>query len=512
MGACFKTENKGKEHESINGSTIHHSKSSEKQHQHMEIMNETNDKGNIVINNDLIVQSNVNNPMNYYEFKKDVGNGAFGSVCKVVHKQTKSVRAMKKIKKSKTKSSEKDIINEINMLKKLDHLNLVKIYEFYIYQDHYYIIMDFCEKGELFDIIMSQGPFNEKQTAYIIYQLLSAVHFCHSSNIIHRDLKPENILVDCERKGSLFDIKVIDFGTAKIFDRSKNEDRRIGSSYYMAPEVLKKNYTEKCDLWSVGVIMYILLTKLPPFNGNNDEEIYESIRVGEYDLGQPNLDKATKNCKTLLRRLLEKKPEERISAEEALKHDWFNVNKTKEMLFVTAKKNIKTMLSKLCTYKPNYKLQQVAIAFIVHNVSQSEEIRRIFGAFQLIDENGDGRITKEELVKGLKLYDPSIENPEFYVEKIFKTIDTDNNGFLEFEEFARVIIDKKKLLNDDIIQYTFDFFDKDKNGEITLEELCDIFGEMNKENLAELVAEVDTDKNGKIDYNEFKEMMNKIMN
>lgn len=471
-----------------------------------------NNKKGIMIDANALVRLNDANPLKNYQILARLGEGAFGSVDKVKNKDTGFVRAMKKVSKKNTTTTEAEILNEIEMLKKLDHLNLVKIYEFYSTKDDYFIVTDFCKGGELFDKIQDCAPFGEKQAAYIIYQLLSAVHFCHSSNIIHRDLKPENILIEQVKENDFLDIKVIDFGTAKIFDKGKSEKRRIGSSYYMAPEVLKKNYSEKCDIWSVGVILYILLTKYPPFNGKNDEEIYEAIKLGEYDIESPPFDKISKQAKNLIQKLLEKNPTERLSAEQALKHDWFNRTKTKELLFSTAKKNIKKMLNTLCTYKSNYKLQQVAIAFIVHNISQTEEVKRIFSAFQLIDENGDGRITKDELRKGLQIYDPSITAPDEEVEKIFKIIDTDNNGYLEFEEFARVIIDKKKLLTNEIIKFTFNFFDKDGSGEITLEELQDIFGKNNEEAIRELVNEVDTDKNGRIDFDEFKAMMVKILN
>ncbi len=463
------------------------------------------------INQDILVKLNAENPFNNYQSKSRLGEGAFGSVDKVIHKETKAVRAMKKISKKSTTTTENEILNEIDMLKKLDHLNLVKIYEFYSTKDDYYIVTDFCKYGELFDKIQDIAPFEEKQAAYIVYQLLSAVHFLHSSNIIHRDLKPENILIENIKENNYLDIKVIDFGTAKIFDKSKNEKRRIGSSYYMAPEVLKKNYTEKCDIWSIGVILYILLSKYPPFNGKNDEEIYANIKIGEYDLHSSPFDKISKQAKNLITKLLEKNPEKRLSADQALKHDWFNKTQTKELLFATAKKNIKSILSKLCTYKAEHQLQQVAIAFIVHNIGQTEEVKRIFQAFQLIDENGDGRITKDELIKGLSFYDSSIKNPKEEVDKIFHTIDMDNNGSLEFEEFARVLIDKKKLLTNDILKFCFNFFDSDRSGEITMEELKDIFGKGNENRIVELVNEVDTDKNGMIDFQEFKEMMIKIL-
>ena len=503
MGACHKAKSSTKTDRKNPDTTKPNSETN---------ITKNKNNNNIVINSNTLVTLNQTNPLKNYKTETRLGEGSFGAVDKVVHLETNAVRAMKKISKKNTTTTEQDILNEIEMLKKLDHLNLVKIYEFYTTKEDYYIITDYCKYGQLFDKIQHVAPFEEKQAAYIIYQLLSAVHFCHSSNIIHRDLKPENILIEAVKPDNFLDIKVIDFGTAKVFEKNKSMNRKIGSSYYMAPEVLRKNYTEKCDMWSVGVILYILLSRYPPFNGKNDEEIYENIMIGEYDLENPPFDKISKPAKSLISKLLDKNPVTRLSAEQALKHDWFNLTKTKKLLFDTAKKNIKDMLSKLCTYKSHYKLQQVAIAFIVHNIQQTDEIKRIFKAFQLIDENGDGRITKDELIKCLKIYYPNITNPKEQVDEIFNKIDTDNNGFLEFEEFARVIIDKKQLLTTDIMKFTFNFFDKDRSGEITLEELMDIFGKNNESVLKKFVDEVDTDKNGKIDFNEFKEMMIKILN
>src|SRR5690606_797892 len=137
---------------------------------------------------------------------------------------------------------------------------------------------------ELFKKIIDSAPFDEGFTAYIMYQIISCMFYCHTMGIIHRDLKPENILIENMERNGYFRIKIIDFGTAKIYEKGKIERKVIGSSYYIAPEVLNKNYNEKCDLWSCGVIMYILLSARPPFNGDDDGQIVARIRQGGYDL------------------------------------------------------------------------------------------------------------------------------------------------------------------------------------------------------------------------------------
>ena len=289
------------------------------------------------------------------------------------------------------------------------------------------------------------------------------------------------------------------------------EKRQIGSSYYMAPEVLNKSYTEKCDIWSVGVILFILLTKQPPFGGKTDDIIYSKIKRGIYYIDGTPIQYCSSELKDLLSKLLEMNPEKRLTAEKALNHEWFVKMGTKELLFASAKMNIKTNLTKLATYRKGFKLQQAAIAFIVHNMPPNDEIRNINSTFRLIDENGDGRITKNELIKGFKIHNLNIKNPEEEVEKLFLSIDTDNNGYLEYEEFTRVLINKRNLMTEEILKFSFKFFDKDGNGEITESELEGIFGKRNSDKLEKLVEEVDTDKNGKITFNEFKQMMVKII-
>lgn len=252
-------------------------------------------------------------PLDHYSVEKMLGEGSYGQVFKVRNKDLNISRAMKKLSLSNFNSKadpekEREILNEIEMLKSLDHPNIVKVFEFYTTKDGYFIITEFCKGGELFDKIVNNPPFEEEAAAYILYQILSAVFYCHNKNIIHRDLKPENILVEdstgSKGKGFL-NVKIIDFGTAKIFEKGKAEKKVIGSSYYIAPEVLLKKYTEMCDIWSCGVILYILLSGKAPFSGN-DEEIMEKVKIGKFDLKGDVWIKASKEVKDLISKMLER--------------------------------------------------------------------------------------------------------------------------------------------------------------------------------------------------------------
>ena len=186
-----------------------------------------------------------------------------------VHRETGVQRAVKVLRKSNMDEDEKKMLfNEIHILKNLDHPNIVKMYESFEDEKRYYIVTEICKGGELFDEIIARGKFTEKDAAVLMKQVLSCVNYCHKNNIVHRDLKPENVLLEANKD---FDqIKIIDFGTSLQFDPSKFLDEKLGTPYYIAPEVLNKKYNEKCDIWSCGVILYIILSGVPPFNGAND--------------------------------------------------------------------------------------------------------------------------------------------------------------------------------------------------------------------------------------------------
>ena len=215
----------------------------------------------INLTNNVIVSQSNKSPTDDYKRLNFLGEGSYAAVYCVENKITGSKRAMKIISKSENCSEEDDqeILNEINILRTLDHPNILKIFEFYSSKESYSIVTELCQGGELFQEIVDRGPFNEPYSAYVMLQILSAINYCHGMKIIHRDLKPENILIVERDSNGMPRIKIADFGTSKMVEKGAVQRKLVGSSYYIAPEVLKKHYDEKCDIWSCGVIMYILL-------------------------------------------------------------------------------------------------------------------------------------------------------------------------------------------------------------------------------------------------------------
>ena len=477
-------------------------------------------ENNLEINTQLIVNCNNKNPKDEYKIIKKLGKGGYGTVWKVKNIQTNLFRAMKKIPKMRNNLNKvNEIINEIEILKHLDHPNIVKIFEFFIEADGYYIITEYCHEGELFHLIKEKGYFSEKIAANIMYQIFNAMNYCHlTNNVIHRDLKPENIMIESkDYETGFYNIKIIDFGTAKIREKDKSENKVLGSCFYIAPEVLNKNYNEKCDIWSCGVILYILLCGNVPFNGRDEREITQKIKLGKFDLNRSPFEQISDEGKDLIKQCLEMNVNKRISAKEALDHPWFDLWKTKEYFTNVNDYFMKKPINNLIMYKPINKLQKLALAYLVHNFSDLNEIKNINKVFNLFNKSGNGKLTKEETYQGLKdyLHSSSEEKINKKVNKIFKNIDNDNNGFIEYEEFARAALDKRIFLDENVLKFTFDFMDKDGSGEISLFELKEIFGvkdDKETENLLkEIIHNIDTDGNGEISFKEYNEMMKNII-
>ena len=461
--------------------------------------------------NTLIEENNCA-PTKKYKIISKLGDGSYGVVYLAVNIITKQNMAMKKIKKVKENEiDDMEIKNEINILKKLDHPNIVKIIEFYSAPKAYYIITDFCSCGELYNQIKNQ--YSENQLAVLFYQVLSGLYYLHSNNIVHRDLKLENILISEIEKDKVtnekyFWVKIIDFGTAKIFEKNKSEKAVVGSSYYIAPEVLHKHYNEKCDTWSVGVILYMLIVGRAPFDGKTDEEIIENIEKGQFNSKHKKLLNSSEEVQDLVKKLLEVNVKKRLSSSEALKHPWFKKFNGKSLYSNIEKEKILVYLNRLRNFRINSKFQQMVLAFIVHNIPNTKEAKDILKIFRMFNNKDDGKLTKKELYQGLILYYNEKEIKK-EIDDIFLLLDGANRGCIEYEEFLRATLDQKSLLSEENLIYAFNFFDKDNTGKISIDKIKNIFidDKVNEDVFRNIFNEIDSNQDGEIDFQEFKDMM-----
>lgn len=253
----------------------------------------------------------------FYDVGKEIGSGAFSIVREGVHKETGKKVAIKSIKSRYIKN--KLLKREIDIMKKVgNHPNILKLFEVYETKNCLYLILELVTGGELFDQIVARGEYSERDASNIVRQIISAVNHLHANGIAHRDLKPQNLLC-AGQDGD--DIRMADFGLSKMFDQGEYLVTCCGSPEYVAPEVLEcKPYDKGCDMWSVGVITYVLLTGCFPFWDKNNAVLYEKIRRVEY--GWPSGSEISPEAKDLIRHLIEKNPEKRFTAEQALQHPW----------------------------------------------------------------------------------------------------------------------------------------------------------------------------------------------
>ena len=471
----------------------------------------------IPVMQETLVTQKFGDPDKYYKKIKDLGSGSYGAVYLAKNVVMDNIVAIKSIEKTEDNMvDDLEIKNEINILKKLSHPNIVKIYEFFDTILYYYLVTEYCKKGELFSYIKNR--FSERQLAVLFYQVFSGLCYLHEKKIIHRDLKLENIMVSDVEKDVLtgeeyFWIKIIDFGTAKIFEKNKTEKSIIGSSYYIAPEVLRQKYNEKCDTWSVGVILYMTLVGVAPFDGRTDEEIIHRIKTGKYNKKNSRFVEHSEEVKDLVYKLLEMNTEKRYSAKEALNHPWFQKYGGRNLFNNFKQEDIKPYIENLFNYKYNSKLQELVIAFLVHNISNNYETLIILKMFRHFNKSGDCKLTKKELTLGLYDYKEK-EDVDEMVDIIFQRLDGDNNGYIEYEEFLRACIDKKHLMTRENLKYAFKFIDKDNSRTLNAQKIISAFlAKSNKEFEAIFniyLNEVDKDGDGIIDFNQFCLLMTKI--
>jgi len=263
-----------------------------------------------------------------YDIAETLGTGHFAKVKLATNRKTGTKVAIKIITKPKDKPKSAGMLKtEVDILTRVDHRNIVKMYEVYDTPNKLYLVMELLTGGELFDRIVAKGHFSEEDARKLSKSLLGAILYLHKLGIAHRDLKPENILL--KHDGEDADIKITDFGLSKIFSDDLEGEvvmkTACGTPGYVAPEVLEhKNYGPEVDLWGIGVIVYILLCGFPPFYGDNDRQLYKKIKAGQYKFIAPYWDPVSKEAKDFVSKLLVVDVAARMTAEDALKHKWIS--------------------------------------------------------------------------------------------------------------------------------------------------------------------------------------------
>lgn len=428
---------------------------------------------------------------------KVLGQGASCEVAHVIRHADKSEFAMK-IMKRDDKWNPMLFQQEYELLTLLDHPNILKYCDCYMDPKFFYICTDLCKGGELFDKIKEMKKFKEVEAAEIVRTIISAIGHCHSKNIVHRDLKPENIVFKTSKKKELV---IIDFGDAKIIEDEKDYEDFVGTAFYLAPECIRKRKgweLKKSDMWTIGVITYVLLTGRPPFYGRDNKEILRKILRAK--VIWPKRSKLSKTAKDFVLSLVKKEPLDRFSAEQALQHKWLTGGAGTEDLGMQ-------LIQSLANYHEASKLKKVLVRMLANDMSKDDH-NLLQDQFNKIDLDNDGQIDTADLTRYLQDQGESKQDAEVRASQIIRQIDQNKDGKVDIQEFKNAKLARKIGADDRLIKRQFQRIDEDKNGFITHDELSKLFNWTLTEDLINnMIKEIDENNDGQISYEEFVKAM-----
>ncbi|KAG6691582.1 hypothetical protein I3842_10G070200 [Carya illinoinensis] len=439
----------------------------------------------------------------YYKFGKELGRGQFGITYWCTENSTGRTYACKSILKRKlaSQSDKDDIKREVQIMQHLSgQPNIVEFRG--AYEDRYsvHLVMELCAGGELFDRIIAKGHYSEKAAAAICRAIVNVVHICHFMGVMHRDLKPENFLLSSKDEGAM--LKATDFGLSVFIEKGKVYRDIVGSAYYVAPEVLQRSYGKEIDIWSAGVILYVLLSGVPPFWAETEKGIFDAILQGELDFESQPWPLISESAKDLVGKMLTQDPKKRITSGQVLEHPWI-----REGGNASDKPIDSAVLSRMKQFTAMNKLKKLALKVIAQNLSE-EEIKGLKAMFTNMDTDNSGTITYEELKTGLARTGSRLSESE--VKQLMEAADVDGNGTIDYIEFISATMHRHRLERDEHLFKAFQYFDKDSSGYITRDELENAmkeYGMGDEGSIREIISEVDADNDGRINYEEFCTMM-----
>ncbi|KAK9212680.1 hypothetical protein WN943_002062 [Citrus x changshan-huyou] len=403
-------------------------------------------------------------------------------------------------KKPKMKYAENDMMirREIQIRRLLSgQPNIVELKSAHEDETAVHVVMELCQGGDLFDRIIAKGYYSERDAAPVLRAIVNAVNVCHSMGVMHRDLKPENFCFISRDDNAL--LKVTDFGSALLFEEGKLYRDIVGSGFYIAPEVLRRRYGKEIDIWSAGVILYILLSGVPPFWAETKKGTYDAILQGEIDFETDPWPSISSTAKGLVRRMLTKDPKRRITAAQILEHPW--------LIEGGEASDDTSVILRMKQFRRMSKLKKLTVKVIVEYLP-GEETQALKEKFIEMDTDKNGTLSYDELRAGLTKVGSMLT--EFDVKQLMEAADMDGNGAIDYTEFTAATIQRQKLERSEYLSKAFQYFDKDNSGYITLDELVTAFKENNMGDdakIKELLSDIDSNKDGMISYDEFRAMV-----
>jgi len=461
----------------------------------------------------------------FYKWGKNIGTpGNFGKAVVVVSKteETKGQKfCCKVVNKAKFHHVGKlhriwnDMRQEISVLKEMDHVNVVKFYNCFETRNELMIVTELCTGKELFERISARGQYKEKDAAGIFAQLLEGMKYLHEKGIVHCDLKPDNFIFKDGAETAT--IKIIDFGMSKRLPRREKLNQLCGTPYYTAPEIIDKKYAHSADMWSLGVVLFVMIFGYPPFyvdpaiyGRKENEMIFKKIKRGfspktknGYGSHFPAAIPVSENVKDLIAHLLQTNPAKRLTAQEALDHEWVRLRDGNESVIPS------TVLEGIVKFQKTNRFKNL-VCHAFRDRLHPSQVKATLASFKQLDTNGDGYISKEEFVQVMQ------SQTEGDAAELFHSLDDNSDGKISYDELVAATFGHHVQAQDERLYEQFTSLDTNGDGFITSEELeqglrmqmeqlksNNIEVTFTLQQAKEALKEIDANLDGKIDYNEF---------
>eukprot|EP01032_Pedospumella_encystans_P015723 gene15723-17969_t len=439
----------------------------------------------------------------YYEIDHMpiLGSGISGQVKICTHKATNMKYALKSLsKRAVAKEKLSRMKEEIRCMAYLDHPNILRVHEYFENKDVIYLILELCEGGELLDRLHHQQGhhYSEKVACRYIHTMLTAIAYCHANNVVHRDLKLENFLF--ENGSPQSELKLIDFGLSQYFKPKEIMHNSVGTPYYVAPEVLEGNYDAKCDVWSIGVIAFMLLSGTPPFYGRSDADTLNAVRLGRWHFDEYLFKPVSSDAKDFITKCLTRKPVLRPSAADALKHRWFN--QLRSMKTEEERKSVSLqVVQRLDNFIKRTKLSKIIMDVVAHTLLP-EQIADLRVQFTKFDKSESGQISLADM-RSILIQFPGFQ--EDHLNDIFLNLDIDQTGQISYHEFLAATISRQSIKEENL-QIAFERM-SNRTSCITNQDIKVLLGNTNYD-VDKIMEEVGLQAESTINFDQFKAIMN----